>query len=132
MQKIHKAGALIFKDKKILIVKPHGKDFYINPGGKYEENETPIDCLKREMNEELNVDTISYKHYKTYEVKKAAHSGLPLSLELYILEIDGELKPSNEIEKFDWLGKEEYENKTFNTAPSFDQFIPDLINDGYL
>jgi hypothetical protein len=34
---IHKAGALIIKDKKLMIVRPIGKAFFVNPGGKYEE-----------------------------------------------------------------------------------------------
>jgi len=130
MNKIKKAGALIFRDKKFLIVKPHGKPFYINPGGKYGEGESAVDCLRRELKEELGIEMISCKHYKTYEIEKAAHSNLPLSLELYIVEIKGEMKPSSEIEKLAWLNKEDFENKKFNLAPSFSKYIPDLINDG--
>ena len=132
MNKIKKAGALIFKDKKFLIVKPRGKLFWINPGGKYKKGENTIDCLRRELKEELQVEVVSCDYYKTYEIEKAAHSDFPLCLELYIVKIKGDLKPSNEIENIVWLSKENFENKEFNLAPSFYQYVQDLINDGLL
>jgi len=132
MDKIKKAGALIFKNRKLLIVKPQGKPFYINPGGKYEEGESAIDCLRRELKEELGIEVVSCDYYKTYEIEKAAHSDFPLSLELYIVKIKGDLKPSNEIENIAWLSKEDFENKKFNLTPSFYQYVPDLINDSLL
>ena len=64
MNTIRKAGALIFKDKKLLIVKPHRRDYYISPGGKYEEGESAEECLRRELMEELQVELESFKHYK--------------------------------------------------------------------
>ena len=53
-------AAIIVKDAKILIAKrkatdklPHKWEF---PGGKIETNETPQECLKREIKEEFGVD----------------------------------------------------------------------------
>lgn len=132
MTQLQKAGALIIKDKKLMIVKPHGKPFFINPGGKYEAGESAKDCLKRELKEELDVELRSCEHYKTYDIIKAAHSGLPLSLELYHVSIEGEPKPSAEIEKIEWLSVEDFENKKFDLAPSFYIYVPDLIKDGLL
>lgn len=52
--------AIILKDKKILVTQRSEKmklplkwEF---PGGKLEINETEIDCIKREMREELNIE----------------------------------------------------------------------------
>ena len=109
MNKIKKAGALIFKSKKFLIVKPKGRSFYINPGGKYEGGEDAIACLRRELKEELGVELISCEYYKTYEIEKAAHSDFPLFLELYIVEIKGDLKPQLEIEEITWLSRDDFE-----------------------
>lgn len=130
MNKIKKAGALIFKDKKFLIVKPKDKPFWINPGGKYKEGEDTTACLKRELKEELGVELVSCDYYKTYKIEKAAHSDFPLSLELYIVEIKGDLKLQLEIEEITWLSRDDFENKRFNLAPSFYKYVPDLINDG--
>ena len=132
MTKLQKAGALIVQDKKLMIVRPKGKPFFINPGGKYEAGETAEECLQRELKEELGVELLSCKYYKTYNISKAAHSDNPLSLELYLVAIEGEPVASAEIEIIEWMSKEGFENKTFNVAPSFDLYVPDLANDGLL
>ena len=132
MGEIRKAGALILRNKKILIVRPKEKPYFINPGGKYEAGESDEDCLKRELKEELNVELASNKRYKDYRMDKAAHSDNSLLLELYLAEIKGEPMPSSEIGEIEWLGREEFENKKFNLAPSFYKFVVDLINDGLL
>ena len=132
MEAIKKAGALILKDKNILIVRSKGKPLFITPGGKYENNETAEGCLIRELQEELQVQMVSFKHYKDYSFDKAAYSNYPLFIELYIVKIKGEAKPSSEIEEMQWLSKEDFNNKKFNVAPSFYTFIPDFIKDGLL
>ena len=132
MRRIFKAAALIIKDKKLLIAKPIGKPFFINPGGKYEEGESPEECLKRELKEELEVDLVSSKHYKTYNIAKAAHSDNPLTLELYFVNYIGQIIPSAEVEMVRWLSKKDFEDSKYNLAPSFQLEIPDLIKDGFL
>lgn len=132
LSKIKKAGALIFKENRLLIVKPHEKPFFINPGGKYEKGESAFDCLKRELQEKLQLELVSCREYKTYNFKKAAHSPYPLSLELYLVTITGIPKPSSEIEIMEWLSMDDFKNQKFNLAPSFSTYIPDLIKDGLL
>ncbi len=132
METIRKAGALIFNGKKILIVKSKGKPYFISPGGKYEEGETAGDCLQRELQEELQVQLVSFSHYKTYYFQKAAHSDSPLLIELYIVKVRGDFKISSEIEAMEWFSKKDFDNKNFNLAPSYDTFVPDFIVDGLL
>ena len=132
MKAIRKAGALIFNDKKLLVVKPRKKPFFINPGGKYEEGENAEQCLKRELMEELGVDLISLNPFKNYNIDKAAHSDKELLLELYTVKVRGVPKPSSEIESIEWLGRKDFEQKKFNLAPSFYKFVPELIRAGLL
>ncbi len=54
-------AAIILKDNKVLIAQRAPDDKLANkwefPGGKIEPGETPQECLKREIREELDVDT---------------------------------------------------------------------------
>jgi len=127
MNEIRKDSALIISDKKLLIVKPKGKPYFINPGGKYEEGENAEACLRRELKEELQIKINSIKHFKTYKMDKAAHSSHPLILELYFIDVSGKIIPSSEIEKFEWLSREDFKAKKFDIAPSFYIYVPDLI-----
>lgn len=52
---IHKAGAILIRDRKVLLTHEQGKKFYIAPGGMVEEGETVVDALIRELREEVNI-----------------------------------------------------------------------------
>lgn len=56
------AAAILVKDNRILIAKRSAKDKFANkwefPGGKIEEGETPEECLKRELKEELDIEVV--------------------------------------------------------------------------
>lgn len=70
--------AIIMKDNKLFIGKRSSNVPFTGlwefPGGKLEENETPQECIKRELKEELNVESV---------VKDLLH--------VYILEVYGKL-----------------------------------------
>lgn len=59
------------KDNKVLVEKGHDKieqiDFYRCLGGGIEENETPLEAVKREFKEELNIDIIVNKELGTID-----------------------------------------------------------------
>ena len=59
MKEIQVTGALIKKNDKYLIGRrgPNEKSpgLWEFPGGKIEKGETPIECIKRELKEELNI-----------------------------------------------------------------------------
>ncbi|NSW92570.1 MAG: NUDIX domain-containing protein [Firmicutes bacterium] len=56
-------AALIVKDNQILIAKRKSNAKLANkwefPGGKIEAGETPEECLRRELKEELNINRYS-------------------------------------------------------------------------
>lgn len=49
------AGLLAIKDRKLLLAYSNNKKCFYLPGGKVDENETPVQALCREIEEELNV-----------------------------------------------------------------------------
>jgi 8-oxo-dGTP diphosphatase len=91
--------AIIKKDEKFLIAKRKvggvvgGKWEF--PGGKIEYNESPQECLKRELKEELNIDAVvgeffdqQLHRYKTGILKILAYSVNQLEGELVLSEHD--------------------------------------------
>lgn len=103
---IDKVAWIYIKDKKVLCTLSKGKDTYYSPGGKREQGETDEETLIREVKEELSVDikrdTIQY--YGTFEAQAdGKEKGVMVKMTCYLVEYEGDLMPSSEIEKFDWL-----------------------------
>jgi 8-oxo-dGTP diphosphatase len=105
---------IIKRDKKILVGKrPQGKTLsghWEFPGGKIEEGESSIEALKRELQEELDIDvttaTFWFKHAYTYPDKIVL---------LDIWNVDqflGEPK-SKENQMLMWVSKSEFKKLKF-------------------
>ena len=120
-------NAAIIKHKKILLVKK--KDVWILPGGKLEEHESHLECLAREMKEELSGTEIFVdKYYNSFE-GQTPHSDAPLKAYVYLVRIKGRLgQPSSEI-----LDREFIKNfKDYNVSAITKEVIDSLTNEGYL
>lgn len=85
METVRKAGALIFSQSRLLLVRPYDRAHFLNPGGKYEEGETTEQCLNRELGEEIGVRVVSYRHYRTYDLPASAFYDKDLRLEFYVV-----------------------------------------------
>lgn len=99
MEVIHKVALAVFKGKKMLQVRTgkQEKVFY-TLGGKIEEGESDIDCLKREVLEEIGceVNESSLRYLTTFE--DIAHGDLAmLHLRMYEGKLIGAPKPNSEI-----------------------------------
>lgn len=93
MKNIHVSAAIIMKDNKIFVTqRGYGefKDWWEFPGGKVEEGETPEECLKREIKEELKADINIDKYLCTVEYD---YPNFHLKMECFICSlIDGHLE----------------------------------------
>lgn len=93
MKNIHLSAAIIMKDNKIFVTqRGYGefKDWWEFPGGKIEEGETPEECLKREIKEELEADINIDKYLCTVEYD---YPNFHLKMECFICSlIDGHLE----------------------------------------
>lgn len=99
---IDKLAFIYLKDRRVLETLSAGKDTWYIPGGKREGNETDEQALIREVKEELDVDILpeTIAHYGTFEAQ--AHgkpAGTVVRMTCYTADFDGELTPSNEVEK---------------------------------
>lgn len=110
---IDKLAYILIKDRKVLTTRSIGKDTWYIPGGKREGDETDVQALAREVEEELSVkiNPETIKHYGTFEAQ--AHGkpeGTLVRMTCYEADYDGELEPAAEIEEmsfvdYDWKGK---------------------------
>jgi len=120
-------AAILAKDNKIIIAKrgPDDKlaDKWEFPGGKIETNETPEQCLKREMKEEFDID-VSVGEYLGSSVYKYDHIFIELlAYRTYWEEGEIDLKDHDE---FKWISLEQLAE--FDFAPADLVFVEKLQN----
>lgn len=103
---IDKIAWICIVDGQILGARSKGKDTYYLPGGKREPNETDIETLLREIEEELSVrikpETVL--HFGTFEAQAHGKTeGTQVKMTCYTADFEGELSPSSEIDEWVWL-----------------------------
>lgn len=124
-----RAGAIIIKNNRLLLVSAGERKEFWSPGGKIEKSETDEDCLKRELLEEIGVQLISFKFYKEY-MKESFYYDYIIKSRMYLVSIKGEPKPCSEVIRIHWLSKEEFEKQQIPIIPIInEELIPDLIRD---
>lgn len=134
MEKIDKVGGIILRDKKILVVRKRTKDNreeYIIPGGKREGNETDFETLGRELEEEIQVKLINITPFGGFD-DIAIFENIPIHIEVYISEIEGNPKCDSEIKDLVWIDKD-YSKKGIKLGSVLGKFvIPKLIELGMM
>ena len=97
-----KIGAIILNNGKILSVRKRDSDIYIMPGGGPEGTENHEETLKRELKEELNVESANFKLFDSF-VEPAIFEPGNIVAHVYYADIEGNPEPSSEIEEVKWL-----------------------------
>jgi 8-oxo-dGTP diphosphatase len=106
MKEVHVTAAVIIQDNKILCVQRNENKYdYISkkwefPGGKVEENEQLEDTIKREIQEELNlnIDVKSFLIQVNHQ-----YPDFQLKMDTFICEIKSGIIKLNEHIDFKWL-----------------------------
>ena len=112
MKVIQKVAIAYFKNKKMLQVRTKKQlEVFSTLGGKIKAGESDIECLKREVKEEIGceIEEGSLKFLK--EFRDVAHGGGILNVRLYEGKIIGEPKPSSEIVEIGWFDTNSDPNK---------------------
>jgi len=119
-------NAVVIKEGSILLVRK--KETWILPGGKPEAGESDTQCLLREIKEELPQLNIRDLKYFDAFVGTAPHKGDELRAEVYFAKADGEISPSAEINKAEWVEKPE----EYNLSDITRKIVAALFQGGYL
>ena len=135
MADFEKVGLLTMKGNRLLLCrKDHATSKLILPGGRIERGESALDCLTRELKEELGAISVTGLTYiGAYEdiayledpsIKKT------LRIQLYGGDLVGKPVPSNEIVELIWFGAES--DRSALTPIFTKKILPDLMARGFL
>lgn len=114
------------QDGSVLLVRKF--ETWIFPGGKPETGESNIQCLIREVGEELpGIQLKNFRFYRVFE-GRAPHLGDIVQVKVYFANVKGELNPSAEINTAAWVKK----TKRYKLADPTREIIGSLHQDGYL
>lgn len=130
MADYNKIGLITLRDGRLLLCrKKHTTSLLILPGGVMEPGETPMECLAREIREELGEVTLEKPEFLgVYEDR--AHSDDPsvkktLRMELYSGRLVGEPVASSEIKELVWFGSDSDPGQL--TPILIHKILPDLV-----
>jgi 8-oxo-dGTP pyrophosphatase MutT (NUDIX family) len=99
------AALLCGPDGRTLLARKRGTSFFMQPGGKIEPNEAPLEALARELAEELGltIDPASAVHLGRLLAPAANEPNRAVEAELFRLDIAGDVAPAAEIEEVVWV-----------------------------
>lgn len=130
---IYKIGAIIVKDNRILVVKKNvpGKHEYILPGGKVEKSEEPLEALQRELREELDVELVNAHWFGRFQ-EVATFENVPLLMDVYIVNINGDPSPHSEIQEYLWIDHTYHQHGILLGNVLKRQIVPELKKRGII
>ena len=103
MRIIKKIALAVFKDRKMLQVRTRKQpEVFYTLGGKIEKGETDLECLRREVREEIGCEVTFIKFLHEFE-DLAHREQAMLHLKMYEGKLIGKPKPSSEIEEIGWF-----------------------------
>ncbi|MDO8593006.1 MAG: NUDIX domain-containing protein [bacterium] len=104
---------IFIRDKKCLILEVDKKpDVWDLPGGRINNNENGQESFRREIKEELGVDNFEVSGVIDYEAWHT-RAGFAVCGAVNLIEIEGEIKISNEHTKLKWINEGEIDQHEF-------------------
>ena len=95
------AAAVVVERRLLLMSKRAAPEVFYLPGGKPDQGESELDCLRREIAEELSVGIVQPRLW-TSVTSPAALERCPMEMTVYRAELDGEPKAASEVAALAW------------------------------
>ncbi|KRP46464.1 8-oxo-dGTP pyrophosphatase MutT, NUDIX family [Pseudomonas libanensis] len=105
-KKIRIAAALLIRDDgQTLLVRKRGTQAFMQPGGKIDAGEQPVEALARELYEELNlrIDPGTAVYLGQFSAPAANEPGFTVQAELFQMQVNEVVAPAAEIEEICWI-----------------------------
>lgn len=102
MTTINKVALAVIEDGKILMARSRkNKEVFYTLGGKVEGNETDVECLVREVTEEVgtNIDLATLTYLSTFTADAHDKPNTRVRVKLYYGQLIGVPSPSSEVEE---------------------------------
>lgn len=106
------AGLPLNDQGELLIVKWKSKPIWFSLGGVLEKDETEVECLKREVQEELLCDVVGEPEYfcETPIERAAGRDDTTIIVKFYLMQLPNKFQVDNEeIEDHKWLSQATYQ-----------------------
>ncbi len=99
------AALLLGPNGHTLLVRKRGTQAFMQPGGKIDPGEQPLQALARELLEELGlrIDPAQARYLGVFSAPAANEPGFEVQAQLFQLHIDAPVQPAAEIEEVQWI-----------------------------
>ncbi|MCQ4329309.1 NUDIX hydrolase [Stutzerimonas stutzeri] len=121
-------ACLLDETGRILIVRKRGTRMFMLPGGKIEAEETPLQALRRELREELNlgIDASQLRSLGHFQARAANEPDHWVQADVFFAHLKGKVRAQAEIEVLDWFEVQAQHQE--HLAPLLrEQVLPALI-----
>ena len=97
------AAVLLDESGRLLVVRKRGTTVFMQPGGKFEPGESPVEALHREVREELGIAVVEVRELGHHDAAAANEPGYRVAADLFFVTVDGEPRIGAEIEEMRWI-----------------------------